>query len=232
VQLIEVSVTGVRSAVVTLRAPDRPQRILLFPMLHLGAPSFYADVTARLGRCAVVLAEGIRERSLITQALTISYRLPGRRSRLGLVVQEINYSGLEAQVIRPDMTGRQLRAGWRTVPVMHRVVVLAVAPIMGALFWLLGTRRMLARYAVAEDLPDAAETMIRDRAQALTELLLDRRDALLAAALDELLEQRRDEVIDIAVVYGAAHMPAVTRCLAASYGFRPRSAEWLTVFDF
>jgi hypothetical protein len=232
VQLVEVSVTGVRSAVVTLRAPGRPQRILLFPMLHLGAPGFYADVTARLARCAVVVAEGIRERSLITRAVTISYRLPGRRSRLGLVVQEINYSGLETQVIRPDMTGRQLRAGWRAVPLVQRAAVLAMAPIVGATFWLLGTRRMLARYAAVEDLPGAAEVIMRERTEALTDLLLDRRDALLAAALDEILEQRRDEALDIAVVYGAAHMPALTRYLLARYGFRPREAEWLTVFDF
>jgi hypothetical protein len=232
VQFIEVSVTGVRSAVITLRAPDRPQRIVLFPMYHLGAPAFYAGATARLGQCAVVLAEGIRERSLITRALTISYRLPGRRARLGLVEQRIDYSRLNAEVIHPDMTGRQLRAGWHAVPALQRALLLLVAPVVGAVLWLAGTRRMLARHAATEDLPDAAEVMLRDKAQALTELLLDQRDALLAAALDEVLLQHRDEVIDIAVVYGAGHMPGLTRYLAARYGFRPRMAEWLTVFDF
>ena len=231
-QFIEVSVTGVRSAVITLRAPDRPQRIVLFPMHHLGAPSFYAGVTARLGQCAVVLAEGIRERSLITRALTISYRLPGRRARLGLVEQRIDYSRLDAEVIHPDMTGRQFRAGWRAVPAPQRVLLLLVAPVVGAVFWLAGTRRMLARHAAAEDLPDAAEVMLRDKARALTDLLLDQRDALLAVALDEVLLRHRDEAMDIAVVYGAGHMPGLTRYLAARYGFRPRMAEWLTVFDF
>ena len=231
-QFIEVSVTGVRSAVITLRARDRQQRIVLFPMLHLGAPAFYAGVTARLGQCAVVLAEGIREESLITRALTTSYRLPGRRGRLGLVEQRIDYSRLSAEVLTPDMTGRQLRAGWHAVPILQRVALPLLAPAVGAAFWLLGTRRMLARYAAAEDLPDAAEIMLRDKAQALTELLLDRRDALLATALDEVLVQYGDKAIDIAVVYGAEHMPALTRYLVAKYGFRPREAEWLTVFDF
>jgi hypothetical protein len=232
VQFIEVSVTGVRSAVITLRAPDRPQRIVLFPMMHLGEPTFYAGVTVRLGQCAVVLDEGIREQSLIARALTISYRLPGRRGRLALVEQRIDYSRLSAEVIRPDMTGRQFRAGWQGVPVLQRAAFVLLAPVVGAGFWLLGTRRMVARYAAAEDLPDAAEVMLRNEAPALTELLLDRRDALLAAALDEVLVQYRDESIDIAVVYGAAHMPALTRYLLAKYEFRPRDAEWLTVFDF
>ncbi len=78
----------------------------------------------------------------------------------------------------------------------------------------------------------AAEQTMDDQARELTELLLDRRDALLAAALDEVLGARSNEAIDVAVVYGAAHMRALTRYLGARYGFRPRSAEWLTVFDF
>jgi hypothetical protein len=232
VQFIEVSVTGVRSAVITLRAPGRPQRIVLFPMLHLGTPAFYADVTARLGQCPVVLAEGIRDRSLVTRALTISYRLPGRRARLGLVEQRIDYSRLNAEVIHPDMTARQLRAGWRALPALHRLLLPLLAPVVGAVLWLAGTRRALARHAATEDLPDLAEVLLRDQAPALTGLLLDQRDALLAAALGEVLGQHGDEAIDIAVVYGAGHMAGLTRYLAASYGYRPRTAEWLTVFDF
>ncbi len=224
--------TGVRSAVITLKAPGRPQRIVLFPMVHLGAPGFYADVTARLGQCAVVVAEGIREGSLITRALTISYRLPGRRPGLGVVQQRIDYASLEAQLITPDMTGRQLRAGWRAVPLLQRATLVVLAPLVGAVFWLLGTKRVMARFAAAEDLPDAVDLMMRDATRELTELLLDRRDALLAAALDEVLAARQDEAIEIAVVYGAAHMRALTRYLAARHGFRPRSAEWLTAFDF
>src|SRR6202008_1558959 len=104
----------------------------------------------------VVLAEGIREQSLITKALTISYRLPGRHGRLGLVEQRIDYPRLSAKVINPDMTGMQFLAGWHAVPILQRVVLLLLAPVTGAAFWLLGTRRMLARYAAAEDLPDAA----------------------------------------------------------------------------
>jgi hypothetical protein len=38
--------------------------------------------------------------------------------------------------------------------------------------------------------------------------------------------------IDVPVVYGAGHMPALTHELLRRYGYRPRTAEWLTVFDF
>lgn len=220
---------------IRLRAPEWEQQVLLFPMLHLGTPEFYAEVTARLRNCGVVVAEGIRDRSLITRAMTIAYRLPGRSRRLGLVQQRIDYSSLTAEVVTPDMTGTQLRAGWRAVPALQRAGLLAAAPLVGAFFWLLGTRRALARYAAAEDLPGDVDIVLRDKTQALTELLLDRRDALLAAALDEILaraDTREGASRDVAVVYGAAHMAAVTRYLLARYGYRARRAEWLTVFDF
>jgi hypothetical protein len=43
--------------------------------------------------------------------------------------------------------------------------------------------------------------------------------------------RHKNESIDVAVVYGAAHMPAVTRQMSARFGYRPWTAEWLPVFD-
>ena len=231
-QFIEVSLTGVRSAVITLSARGQPQRVVLFPMLHLATPDFYTSVAARLGSCRVILAEGIAGNSLVAGALTSAYRLPARRDRLGLVAQNIDYARLQAEVIAPDLTGRQLRSGWRALPFLPRAALFLLAPVMGAVFWLRGSRRTLARFAAAEDLPDPALVMLRDRAPGLMRLLLDDRDAQLAAALDQVLARTSDGPADIAVVYGAAHMPALTRHLQSRYGFRPRAADWLTVFDF
>jgi hypothetical protein len=50
-------------------------------------------------------------------------------------------------------------------------------------------------------------------------------------ALDTIHQQRSQEPISVAVVYGAGHMPAVVRSLAR-YGYRASSAEWLTVFGY
>ena len=51
------------------------------------------------------------------------------------------------------------------------------------------------------------------------------------AALCRLHEERGGESIEVAVVYGAAHVPAVVRGLLNRYRYRPRGAEWLTVVD-
>jgi hypothetical protein len=86
-QIIEVSDLGVRSAVIWLQRRETPMRFVLFPMLHLGTPSFYAEVTRRLRACDLVVAEGIRGRSIQASALTLTYRLSGGARRGGLVVQ-------------------------------------------------------------------------------------------------------------------------------------------------
>jgi len=48
VQLIETSVVGVRSAVITMQRPGTQLRIQLVPMLRLGTAAFYKQVTERL----------------------------------------------------------------------------------------------------------------------------------------------------------------------------------------
>ena len=231
-QLIEVSVTGVRSAVITMRRRETPLAFVLFPMLHLGTEAFYWQVGNRLSHCDLVVAEGISGRSVVVAALTLAYRLPGRRRRLGLVKQNVDLAGLGVQVIRPDMTAADFKQGWRAVPTLQRTLVVCLAPVVAVGFWLIGTRRMLSRYANMDDLPDQVQSQLHAQAGALEELLVDRRDGLLISALDAIHDQHGTEPTTVAVVYGAGHMPGVVHHLAAAYGYRPRDAEWLTVFDF
>ena len=217
---------------ITLRRRESPLVFVLFPMLHLGTDAFYQEVDERLRHCEVVVAEGVGGRSVIIAALTLAYRLPGRRRRLGLVKQHIDLAGLGVPVIRPDMTAGEFRQGWRAVPVLQRTVVVCLAPAVAVAFWLVGTRRMLARYANLDDLPDQIQSQVRDQAGELEDLLVDRRDGLLVSALDTIHGEHRTEPMTVAVVYGAGHMPAVVHHLAGRYGYRPREAQWLTVFDF
>jgi hypothetical protein len=231
-QLIEVSMASVRSAVITLRAPGTPMRIVLFPMIHAGTPGFYRSVTARLAGCDLIVAEGISGRSVVVQALTLAYRLPARSRRLALAVQDIDYSSLGVPVIRPDLTAGQFRVRWRTIPVLQRLAVLGLVPAFALAFGLLGTRRTLSRYLDTDDLPTYLEDQARQVAPQLTELILTHRDALLVDSLTTIHQQRQAEAIDVAVVYGAGHMPALTHELYRRHAYRPSSAEWLTVFDF
>ncbi|GAA1629902.1 hypothetical protein [Actinoplanes couchii] len=55
------------------------------------------------------------------------------------------------------------------------------------------------------------------------------RDERLLRTLCRLHEERGGEDIEVAVVYGAGHVAAIVHGLCHRYGYRPRSAEWLTV---
>jgi hypothetical protein len=207
-------------------------RIVLFPMLHLGTPAFYRDVIARLRDCDLVVAEGVSGQSLVITALTLAYRLPGRSRRLGLAVQEIDFSKLGIPVIYPDITAGQLKRRWRSLPMVQRLVAIFLIPSIALAIRLYGTRRFLAQHWNLEDLPSSQEDLLRNKAPEATELLLDHRDTLLVRALASIHETRKDEPINVAVVYGAAHMPAITREMYGRFGYRPRAAEWVPVFDF
>jgi len=263
-QIIEVSLTGVRSAVITLQRESSTLRFVLFPMVHLGSAAFYADVTNRLRDCQLIVAEGVKGPSVLISALTLSYRLPGRSRRLNLAVQDIDYASLAStdgddgddatsvgtdtdpaghsrdagrsghgrSVIYPDISARQFARRWRSLPVLPRLAVWCVIPLAAVLFRIGGTRRVLARHLGTTDLPTIADHALREKLPKFADLVLDQRDARLLDALAAIHEQRGAEPIKVAVVYGAGHMPAVVQGLWARYGYRPRAAEWLTVFDF
>jgi hypothetical protein len=232
-QIIEASVIGVRSAVITFRRPDSPMQIVLFPMLHLGTKGFYKAVAARLRDCQLVVAEGIRGRSGTTSLLTMSYRLLGRSRRLGLVVQDLHLDALGIQVVRPDMTGKELDSRWRKeVSRLHRLLIIPAVPVFAFSMLMFGTRRVLGRYLALDDLPTHEQEMVDAAFEDIGKLIVHDRDALLIEALTSIHKERCTETIKIAVVYGAGHMPAVAAVLVARLGYQARSAEWLTVFDY
>ncbi len=232
-QIIEASVIGVRSAVITFRRHDTPMQIVLFPMLHLGTKSFYKAVATRLRSCQLVVAEGIQGRSATTSLLTMSYRLLGRSRRLGLVVQDLRLGTLGIPVICPDMTGKELGSRWhKAVPLLHRLLIIPAVPVFAVGMLLFGTRRVLGRYLALDDLPTQEQELAEAALEDMDKVLVHDRDALLIGALTSIYQQRSSEPISVAVVYGAGHMPAVAAMLVSRLGYHARSAEWLTVFDY
>jgi hypothetical protein len=202
-------------------------------MVHVGTEAYYEDVTRRLRSCQLVVAEGVSGRSTAISALTAAYRIPGRRKRLGLTTQKIDLSGLDVPVIKPDFTAGQFDAGWRVLPIFFRLAVLALMPILGIWMALVGSKAALARYLECDDLPSREEMEASTgQWERFDDLVVHDRDVQLLRCLDEIHEQRSLENINVAIVYGAAHMRAVVRYLAGRYAYFAREAEWMTVFSF
>ena len=234
-QIIEVTDFGVRSAVIRLRRRGTPLQFVLYPMIHMAQPAFYAAVTARLASADVVVVEGVgggrQKRSALMNALTLSYRVLRFNQRVRLVRQHLGYAALGVPVVRPDVTLEEFTAGWRRIPLAERLTVWCVLPIVVVIRLFGGTRTIWSRSLERHDLPTPEEEDMADAPPGLDTVLGGERDERLLAALCRLHEERCGESIEVAVVYGAAHVPGVVYGMRRRYGYRPRGAEWLTVAE-
>ena len=233
-QIIEVTDLGVRSAVIRLRRRETPLQFVLYPMIHMAKPAFYAAVTARLKRADVIVVEGVGgggwRGSVLVSMLTLSYRVLRFNRRAKLVEQDIDYAALGVPVIHPDVRQDEFAAGWRRVPLAHRLTMWCVLPVVLVARLFGGTRMIWSRWMEQNDLPSPEEEDAADWSPELDAAFGGERDDRLVAVLCRLHEERSGEGIEVAVVYGACHVATVVRGLYR-YGYRPRSADWLTVAD-
>lgn len=229
-QVIEVTAYSARSAVITLRRRETPLKFVLFPMTHVASPAFYRQITQRLTGCDLIVLEGIKGKSAGISTLTMAYRFAPRRSRNGLVEQDSKTllpPGIP--VITPDLTATEAMAQIRKLPAWLRWILFVAAPIYGLVFAIRGPRAFLDENAAIEDLPTTREAELAQNDR-LDEAFGGERDRRLIAALGEIHQERQQESITVGVVYGAAHVPAIVSGMAQLYGYRPREAEWVTLY--
>jgi hypothetical protein len=243
VRVIDVADGEVRSGIITMGRRSTPLRFVLFPMCHIASPSFYAEVRRLLAGCDLIVAEGVRGRSVQLRAITLAYRFAPRFRRWSLQLQD--YETLlppDVPVINPDVTAADLRSGLRQLPRREYGLLLMLAPLMGLMFAMLGPRPFIKYMAV--ELPTTLQPerhraiLRRDEMRhkgiavddPLTTALLATRDTVLIQALTAIHEQRQDEPIAVAVVYGAEHIPRIATNLMIYHGYRVRHTEYLTVF--
>ncbi|WP_433606625.1 hypothetical protein ACQP2P_30570 [Dactylosporangium sp. CA-139114] len=222
-QITEVSVLGVRSAVVVLRHRHTPLRFVLVPTIHMGRPEYYRRIAERIARSQLIVAETYDGPSSTGLAYVTAMRLTRQRQARGLVHQNIDYAALGVPTVWPDgvlLRGRRDRLpllGWLDLALL--VPALTVSMAVGGRAWLLARNL---------EVSDDSEV----RAALFNRTMLVERDRLLTADLTRVHERRAAEDIEVAVVYGAAHMPAVVRTLAP-LGYRPlRGGDWLTAIPF
>ena len=228
-QIVEESIMGVRAAVITLSRRGTPLRFQLYPMLHIGDPGFYREVTRRLRDCDLIVAEGAPD-TVATRALTMSYRFAHRNKNMKVETQSLDLLALRKRIIVPDISTEDFEAGWQRIPLRIRVTLMIAAPIYGIWLAVFGKRRWIGKHATMDDLMTNEEVLTAF--EELDELLLDARDKLLVDELLRIHTEHCDEELTVAVVYGAAHMRAVANALYAAHRYLPREAEWVTVLAY
>jgi hypothetical protein len=219
VQFIESSIVGVRSAVLTLACRTSPMRFLLFPMVHVGEPSFYREVTNRVRDCAIIVAEGS----------------PGGSQPVQEWMSRIRADRLVDQIGALDLDSLGVPIFWEYTAPQPRTRAERVAQTaedsVGAV-----ALRLLGRYGDPLGLPNLDEADDHDDrwvsgryARWMRERIVDRRDDALNRRLTALHQEHRARPITVAVVYGAGHMPAVVEHLRGEYRYHVQHAEWLVV---
>jgi hypothetical protein len=231
VQFIESSISGVRAAYLRLSAGPASAEVCLLPMVHVGAPSYYAAVKAKLDACDVVLFEGVR--TFHSWLLTRSYAIATHRKRLGLVLQRdaLQTASLKPNRIHADVSSAEFTAAWRDIPLFQRVAILLAAPAYGLWIYCTATRESIGR-GLSTDEVESSKDLDRFEGRPEFETALKTlRDARLVEDLTSALAKHGTGA-RIGVLYGAAHMRAVSRFLTAQHRYRVVESEWIKVFDY
>lgn len=230
-QIIDVTDgEGVRTAVLTLSHPTTQLRFVLFPMCHVGERRYFTDVAERSRGCDLLVVEGIVGRARRGGMLTT----PPKRTRSygGLVEADVDYGALGVPTIRPDVTGQDFDVAWQRAPRSHRALWRILYRGYHVALGTVLSRRRLA-WVIKHVAPLVNEGEPASPVAERLENLVGggRRDPKLQAALADIHRDRAHEALRVAVIYGAAHMPAVIELLQ-TLGYQATDSEWLTVFRY
>ena len=229
-QFIESSVIGLRAACHVLRSSEQEPEVCLFPMIHVGSANYYAEVRRRLEKCDLLLFEGVRD--FRARILSLSYSIAARSRRLNLVTQRdaLVVPLVQQQRIRADVSTEQFAAAWRGVPWYQRLGLLLGAPVFGCWVYLTASRESIGRRLSTEEVESNRDFEMFESVPELENVLSTTRNARLIEEIASALSAKTAKRIGI--LYGAAHMRAVSRLLTAKFQYRIVESEWITVFDY
>jgi len=231
-QFIEKNSFNVRSAIYRLESEGSGLEFLLFPMIHVGSQEFYDEVSRRLAKCDLILAEGVASRK--AALLTRSYRIVKKIKRMGLVTQReaLNIYALRDKILNTDIDGRSFDKGWASLPLSFRAQVFFLMPVYLIYMLLFGTRETIAENIAVEDLPSSLEVLSQDDDfEKLEALVIDERDLKLIRAIESLHEKNGMDKKIVGVLYGARHMSNLVDFMIHKLKYRVTKAEWVMVFD-
>jgi hypothetical protein len=231
-QFIEKNSFNVRSAIYRLEKDGEGLEFILFPMIHVGSQQFYDEVSRRLGKCDLILAEGVDSKK--ASLLTRSYRIVKKIRRMDLVTQQegMKVSSFRDKLLNADIGARAFDDQWSSLPLVLRAQIFFLVPVYVICLFLFGTRETIAENIAVEDLPSSNEVLLQDDDfDKLDALLIDERDRRLIRNIASLHEANGQDKKTVGIVFGAMHMRNVTSFLLHKLKYRIAKAEWVTVFD-
>jgi hypothetical protein len=207
----------------TMTHPDHGLRVTLYPVFHIGSSSFYRALSEDLGRFRVFLLEGVRMRGWRGPLYDLAAR------NLGLVTQREHLRlPSDAERLPLDMTEAEFTQQARTLPIYWRLFLWLLRPILWAVTFTEGGRHRVWDSFSKESYVRG----IRNVDGPLDRLIKTKRDLAMCDRLRQFVEDptRLRQAAPLAVVAGAAHMPALYVTLR-DCGFEKGSVRWFEVLE-
>lgn len=223
-QITERTDVGLNTARITLEAAGKPT-ITLFPMIHVADRDFFELVRDDAARHDLVLREGVNARP--AWIANRSFRLvAGGAAGLSFQGDHMPVNSLGHSRLA-DMDGAIFMQKWRALPLWFRLAAIIMLPAAWLFLRFRGARRWIAEEMTDHDAHATAEDILPGDGAVgqLRKLLLTERDAILAAHCDHAIDEGGADTI--AVVYGAAHMPALMRHLVRTQRYRATGSRWM-----
>jgi hypothetical protein len=221
-QLTEMSVMGFRTSVTVFRRPAGGLRWVIIPTIHMGHADYYWAIWQRLRSCQAVIAEIWDGPSSTGMAYANAMRLARQRASRDLVPQDIDYGALGVPIIFPDEYLAPDAHPDRRMSREELLTATVMTPILALHMALTGDGDWLGNIPL--DIYDNTEFRKGEDDR--------KREGLLLDVMREIDGEFAAEDMEVAVVFGAAHMPTVVQELTSQrYRVMP-GAQWLTAIDF
>jgi hypothetical protein len=198
-------------------------KVTTYPMLHIGDQSYYDKLASDLGRCQYALLEGVSWR--LGDEKRPLYDLVA--NNLGMVAQE-HALRMPPSVtkVNVDMRRSEFRERFLSLPLRH----IAVFVFLRRLLWLLTLVPSLRGQAIQHGILRRSWHRAGESHSPLWRLVGGTRDRRIAENMATFFHEhgQSDEPAYVGVVFGAAHMPAISAGLR-QLGFRVGTRRWVEV---
>ncbi len=212
---------GAESCRITWNHADIKLKFVLYPMVHIASAAFYERISEDLKRCDFILYEGVDWRK--SKRRHHLYDLAARN--LGLAAQENKLIFPQnAKAVNIDMPSQEFRTRFEHIPFRYRLLLLFLRPILWGITKVPAIKAEIKKHLIVWN----DHRHVYNEEDELEKLICTERDKCIVTNIDHFFHDHIhcEKTSFVAVVFGAAHMPAISHCLRR-LGFRPGTRKWI-----
>ena len=212
------------------RDEDIKLKFRLIPMVHIGTPQFYEEVTENLNECDEVLYEGCD-----VKGINIYSKLYGRLAKkLDLVKQSehLDLRKVDAKFIHSDYNKETGKNAWRKLRLLEKLKMLILEPIELLFYSQFLTREILTKsFMTGAEENYLAYGSVDDEEGTVENLILNDREQIIFQHIRQKIELESQDDKLIGILYGAGHMKKISRFLIDQMNFVGRNGKFMKVYD-